>query len=1005
MKQLVLFRLVMLLAVVLFVPASRAEDDPRRGDGVPFCAPFDYEQWRRDHPRPAGKALQDLNKGEPRTVRMIYFLPNDRPDRAEVVQKMVVQKMKDEIVRIQTFYAEQMQAHGHGNATFRIETDAQGAPKVHRVNGQHPNSHYLQHDTADEVLEELDPIFDLEANVYLIVIDSRDGILANGRAVLGVGFRASKSGGYALVGSRVWFDTAAHELGHAFGLPHDFRDDAYMMSYGYPRDRLSACNAEFLAVHTYFNRNSSTSESARPTSQLISTDLYPPGSAVPIRLRVGGTRGLHQVLLLGTTREPHSAAGGSEVLECRGFAGQKEAVARFDYDGTIPSSPLSSLSDFATHSLGVNVVDADGNLARRSVGLRERPSYLVATLEGHADEITSLSFSPDGTLLASGSRDNTIQLWNVATRQRVATLTGGLEMVSSVLFSPDGTLLAAGVEWKERGGGNVELWDVASRQRVAEIFGWNYQMSFSPDGTLLAIGQGLWDVARRLWVALLFDWSYSLSFSPDGTLLASGALDDTIQLWNVATRQRVATLEVEGTVYSVSFSPDGTLLAAVKQDNTIQLWNVATRQRVATLEVEGPGTVYSVSFSPDGTLLAAGAEREKGFGLVELWDVASRQRVATLLRGLGGTSVSFSPDGTLLASSRSFSPDGDLLGSSSHPTIGLLDVAKLAAQVPHSLTKVSGDGQNGSARARLAKPLVVSVLDQDGSPLPGVRVVFATDGRALLSSASDADRCAVGSSASSIVSYTNANGQASVRLTLLGTSVGILVKATVEGLEPVTFTAIKSGQAIPHRLTKVCGDSQEGLVDEQLAESFVVSVSDENGAAIAGVAVSFSVTAGEGTLSSATSTTDANGRAATSLTLGSESGTNTVEAAVEGLRSVTFTATGEKSALASLFDVFEAGKRASLPDRTQLLQNAPNPFNSQTVLSYFLLAPGPVRLEVFALSGQRVAVLHQGPQQAGYHRLHWDGRNAAGHSVASGAYLYRLVTDEAVLTRKLILLR
>ena len=106
-----------------------------------------------------------------------------------------------------------------------------------------------------------------------------------------------------------------------------------------------------------------------------------------------------------------------------------------------------------------------------------------------------------------------------------------------------------------------------------------------------------------------------------------------------------------------------------------------------------------------------------------------------------------------------------------------------------------------------------------------------------------------------------------------------------------------------------------------------------------------------------------------------------------------------------MFDAFGSGKPTALPDRTQLLQNAPNPFNSQTVLSYFLLEPSLTRLEVFALSGQRVAVLHQGPQQAGYHRLHWDGRDAAGHSVASGAYLYRLVTDEVVLTRKLILLR
>ncbi len=94
-----------------------------------------------------------------------------------------------------------------------------------------------------------------------------------------------------------------------------------------------------------------------------------------------------------------------------------------------------------------------------------------------------------------------------------------------------------------------------------------------------------------------------------------------------------------------------------------------------------------------------------------------------------------------------------------------------------------------------------------------------------------------------------------------------------------------------------------------------------------------------------------------------------------------------------------------LPDGPQLQQNAPNPFNRQTVISYFLLAPGPARLELFALTGQRVAVLSEGQRKAGRHRLHWDGRDDAGRPLASGIYLYRLVTGEGVLTRKLILLR
>ena len=94
-----------------------------------------------------------------------------------------------------------------------------------------------------------------------------------------------------------------------------------------------------------------------------------------------------------------------------------------------------------------------------------------------------------------------------------------------------------------------------------------------------------------------------------------------------------------------------------------------------------------------------------------------------------------------------------------------------------------------------------------------------------------------------------------------------------------------------------------------------------------------------------------------------------------------------------------------LPDGPQLRQNAPNPFNSGTVISWFQLEPGMAHLEVFALTGQRVAVLHRGPMRAGLHRLRWDGRDERGRFLASGVYVYRLVTAGAVQTRKLTLLR
>ena len=94
-----------------------------------------------------------------------------------------------------------------------------------------------------------------------------------------------------------------------------------------------------------------------------------------------------------------------------------------------------------------------------------------------------------------------------------------------------------------------------------------------------------------------------------------------------------------------------------------------------------------------------------------------------------------------------------------------------------------------------------------------------------------------------------------------------------------------------------------------------------------------------------------------------------------------------------------------LPDELQLHQNAPNPFNSETVITWFLLQPGPARLEVFALNGQRVAVLSSGHHRAGRHRLNWNGRDDQGRPLASGIYLYRLVTAEEILARKFALIR
>ena len=431
-----------------------------------------------------------------------------------------------------------------------------------------------------------------------------------------------------------------HELGHTFGLNHDFRDGAYIMSYGPGWNRLSACAAEFLSVHSYFNPDTPIEEEQLPTIELISPLTYPPGSmSVPVRVQVSDSDGLHQVLL--------HALGALQM--CRRLTGEKDVIVEFEYDGGLGLEGFMGLSSAVIHGIRVGIVDTDGNVSDKFFAITESSPHHIATLEGHADVVRSVSFSPDGTL-ASGSVDQTVRLWDVAARQNIATLEGHRRWVESVSFSPDGGTLASG-----SGDGKIRLWDVMTRQNIGtfgEGFTWIYSVSFSPDGEILASGRingtvKLWDVATRQNIATLTHGALvlSVSFSPDGTILASGGRDG-IELWDVATRQNIGTLThggVGGVVLSVSFSPDGTILASGGWDG-IELWDVATRQNIGTL-THG-GIVSSVAFLRDGETLASGGWD----GTVKLWDITTRVSFATFPHTSAIYSVSFSPDGGTLAS-------------------------------------------------------------------------------------------------------------------------------------------------------------------------------------------------------------------------------------------------------------------------------------------------------------------------------------------------------------------
>ena len=653
-----------------------------------FCGVVDYKLDNRNYAR---SMTANLNVGEPRTVRMIYFLPNDRPYREDVVQRM-----KDEIRNIQTFYAESMQARGY-NMTFKIETDTQGEPVVHRVDGQYPDSYYLDN-TSKAILNEIRPVWDTSQNIYFIVIDnSIDEIgIGDHRRALGVGGPWGKSGGTITVSDEFSFRTGAHELGHAFGLDHDFRSGgSYIMSYGpgFNRARgkqgehqLSGCSADFLAVHPYFNPNTPTERGQPPTIEMTSPSTYPTGSeSVSIQLHVSDSEGLHQVILLVIlTKSRFLPTGYPEVKACRKLTGEKETVVEFDYDGDIPSTLFTSLSSFIEHEILITAIDINGDIHYRyftlSEILPEKPPPIPKTLikisgdnqEGTSGialpyplvvEVKDLEYTPLSDIQVTfivtsggGKLNEIFTIQNVITDvlgQAKSILTPGIGPNAVEVSVNDGnsvTFYAMGADAVTilRRSDNYQTWGLPAGTRIRLGKGGvgkaSNAVAFSPDGQYLAIssGIGIWLYNATTYQELDL-LSYrgdisSIAFSPDGKSILTGS-NRKLDLWNVATREKMTTFGKYQRY--VAFSSDGVIVAS-SWKSSIKLWNIETGQELVTLK----HNAKSIAFSPDGTMLASGGED----GAVKLWDVTTGQNIATFQHKSIVNVVAFSPNGKTLAS-------------------------------------------------------------------------------------------------------------------------------------------------------------------------------------------------------------------------------------------------------------------------------------------------------------------------------------------------------------------
>jgi WD40 repeat protein len=255
----------------------------------------------------------------------------------------------------------------------------------------------------------------------------------------------------------------------------------------------------------------------------------------------------------------------------------------------------------------------------------EGKNLTLAKILNHSQPVWATAISANGQVLASGSQDRTIKVWNAATGQLQRTLTGHKDTVRSLAMSADGRILASG-----SGDTKIKLWNLPQGKLISTFSGHSspvWSVAIAPDGKILISASedgsiNIWNLrtgAVKTIESAHSNRIFSIALSPDKQTFATGSLDKTIKLWNLSTGKLIRTIDKHtDAVRTVAYSPDGTQFASGSWDKTIYIWNPNTGKLLQTLTGHSD-RIVTVVFSNDGQQLASSGIEPT----IKLWDIKS----------------------------------------------------------------------------------------------------------------------------------------------------------------------------------------------------------------------------------------------------------------------------------------------------------------------------------------------------------------------------------------------